>query len=355
MNETSPVLDPQSASQKQPASEPQPHSEKPPSPLRRLLPILVVLGIGVFLIYGLYLANRPVRAPLQGQIDARYIDVSPKILGRVAKLQVHEGDEVRPGMPLVLLDSPEVQAKVSQAESALAAASARQQLVDDGIRHEDVRTAQAAWQRAVSGAELAEKTFKRINALYQQGLTSQQRNDEVETAFETATEAAKAARAQYDLTLNGFRKEERAAAAAVTRGAGFAVDEIDALAADISLKAPLSAEVDKVILQPGELAPPGFPIMTLVNLDDIWAVFNLREDEMATVKIGTEITGQVPALGGRSVKFSVYYISPKGEYATWRATRQSSGYDIKTFEVRARPLEKIEGLRPGMSVLVERS
>jgi HlyD family secretion protein len=348
MNDTNPVSEPQASPGKQPASA-------RPSPAKRLLPILVVLAIAVFLIYGLYLANRPVRAPLQGQIDARYIDVSPKILGRVAKLEVHEGDEVQPGTPLVVLDSPEVQAKVSQAQSALAAATARQQLLDDGLRREDVRAAQAAWQRAVSGAELAEKTFKRINALYVQGLTSQQRNDEVESAYQTATEAENAARAQYDLTLNGFRKEERAAAAAVTRGASFAVDEIDALAVDISLKAPISAEVDKVILQPGELAPPGFPIMTLVNLDDIWAVFNLREDEMTTVKIGTEITGKVPALGGRSVKFSVYYISPKGEYATWRATRQSSGYDIKTFEVRARPLEKIEGLRPGMSVLVERS
>jgi len=328
---------------------------KHPSPVRKLVPVLVVLAVAVFLIYGLYLANREVKAPLQGQIDARYIDVSPKILGRVAKLQVREGDEVQPGTPLVVLDSPEVQAKVYQAQSALAAASARQQLLDDGIRREDVRTAESTWQRAVSSADLAQKTFKRMNALYAQGLISQQRIDEVETAFQSATQAADAARAQYELTMNGFRREERAAAAAVTRGAGFAVDEVDALAADISLKSPISAEVDKVILQQGELAPPGFPIMTLVNLNDVWAVFNLREDELAAVKIGTAITGKVPALGGRAVKFAIYYISPKGEYATWRATRQSSGYDIKTFEVRARPVEKVDGLRPGMSVLIERS
>ena len=328
--------------------------DKQTSRMHKRLPFIAVFAVAAVLIYGLYLANRTVVAPMQGQIDARYIDVSPKILGRVAKLQVHEGDEVQVGTPLVLLDSPEAQAKVSEAQSVLAAASARQQLVDAGMRHEEVRTAQATWQRAVSGALLAEKTFKRVNALYAQGLTSQQHNDEVETAYHSATEAVKAARAQYDLTVNGFRREERVAAAAVTRGAGAAVDEIDALAADISLKSPISAEVDKVVLQQGELAPPGFPILTLVNLDDVWAVFNLREDELAAVKIGTQITGKVPALGGRSVKLIVYYMSPKGEYATWRATRQSSGYDIKTFEIRARPLEKVEGLRPGMSVLVER-
>jgi len=133
------------------------------------------------------------------------------------------------------------------------------------------------------------------------------------------------------------------------------VQEVGALAADISLKSPIPAEVDKVVLHQGELAPPGFPIMSLVNLDDVWVVFNLREDELASIKIGTPIAGRIPALGGRTVSFKVYYISPKGEYATWRATRQSSGYDIKTFEVRARPGEKIEGLRPGMSVLVDRS
>jgi len=141
----------------------------------------------------------------------------------------------------------------------------------------------------------------------------------------------------------------------LSRGAGAAVQEVGALAADISLTSPISAEVDKVVLHQGELTPPGFPIMTLVNLDDVWVVFNLRENELAQIKIGTQITGRVPALGGRTITFSVYYISPRGEYATWRATRQSSGYDIKTFEVRARPADKVTGLRPGMSVLVDRS
>ena len=316
---------------------------------------LVVLGVVAFIIYGLYLANKPVAAPWQGQIDARYIDISPKIIGRVAQLHVREGDEVKPGALLVTLDSPEIQAKVSQAEAMRGAAAAKQQLLDDGTRSEEVRTARANWERATSLAALAETTYERINALYKEGLVSQQRNDEVDTARRSSAAAARAARAAYDLTLNGFRKEERAAAADVTRGAGASVQEVAALAADISLKSPISAEVDKIVLHQGELAPPGFPIISLVNLDDVWAVFNLREDELVDIKIDTKISGKVPALGNRVVTFSVYYISPKGEYATWRATRQSSGYDIKTFEVRARPVEKVNGLRPGMSVLVDRA
>ena len=323
--------------------------------LARIARPLAILAVFAFLIYGLYLANRTVQAPLQGEVDGRYIDISPKILGRVAKLSVREGDEVRDGDLLVLLDSPEIEAKVLQARSLLEAAKAHQALLDDGMRREEVRTAQATWERAVADQTLAETTFKRIHALYDMGLTSQQRDDEVQTAYRAAVDAANAARAQYDLTLNGFRREERVAAAATTRGAGAAVEEVGALAADIRLKSPITAEVDKVVLHEGELAPPGFPILTLVNLDDVWAVFNLRENELAHVRIGTQFTAKVPALGGRTVRFSVYYISPKGEYATWRATRESSGYDIKTFEVRARPLERVQGLRPGMSVLVDRS
>jgi HlyD family secretion protein len=322
--------------------------------VKRVLGGLAVVGVIAFIIYGLYLANKPVVAPLQGQIDARYIDISPKITGRIAELHVREGDEVKPGVLLVTLDSPEVQAKVSQAEAMRGAAAAKQRLLDDGMRQEDVRTARAKWERAVSAADLAAATYQRINALYQEGLVSQQQNDEVESSHRSSLAAARAARAEYDLTLNGFRKEERAAAADTTRGAGAAVQEVAALAADISLKSPISAEVDKVVLHQGELAPPGFPIISLVNLDDVWAVFNLREDELKAIKIDAQITGKVPALGDRLVTFSVYYISPKGEYATWRATRQSSGYDIKTFEVRARPIQKVNGLRPGMSVLVDR-
>jgi HlyD family secretion protein len=322
---------------------------------KKVIGALVVIGAIVFIVYGLYLANRPVVAPLQGQIDGRYIDISPKIIGRIEKLHVREGDEVKPGDVLVTLDSPEIQAKVSEAEAARGAAAAKQQLVDSGIRKEEIRVARANWERWVSAANLAEVTFKRVNSLYKDGLVSQQKNDEAETAYKSAVDAATSFRAQYDLALNGFRKEERAAAAEVTLGAGAAVRQVGALAADISLKSPISAEVDKVVLHEGELASIGFPIISLVNLDDVWVVFNLREDEIASVKINTQITGRVPALGGRNVTFSVYYISPKGEYATWRATRQSSGYDIKTFEVRARPVEKVEGLRPGMSVLVDRS
>ncbi len=245
-----------------------------PSKAKRIAVTLAIVAVIAFIVYGLYLANRPVWAPLQGQIDARYIDVSPKITGRIAKLHVREGQDVEPGALLVTLDSPETEARVNEAQASRAAAAARQELLDHGTRQEDVRAAKAEWERTASAARLAEVTFNRNNSLYKEGLISRQHNDEVETSYRSAADAEAASRARYDITLNGFRREDRTAAAAATRGAAAKVDEITASAVDMALKAPIPAEVDKVILHEGELASAGFPIVTLVNLSDIWAVFN---------------------------------------------------------------------------------
>jgi len=259
---------------------------------------------------------------------------------------------VAAGEALVTLDSPEVRARLAQAGAVQAAADARRDLVDVGARPEEILAARAMWNKATSGAELADKTYRRLNALYKEGLVSQQRNDEALANYTAALETARAARAQYDTALSGARPQEKQAAGAAARQAAGGVAEVDAAALELVLKSPLAAEVDKIVLHPGELASAGFPILTLVDLTDIWVVFNLREDDFAGIRIGAPLDGTVPALGNKQVRFVIDIISPRGDYATWRATRQSSGYDVRTFEVRARPQSPVEGLRPGMSVLV---
>ena len=318
-----------------------------------LFGFLVLLGVLAFIGWGLWQAYHPAAVPLQGQVEARTYNIAPKISARIATLPVRQGQAVAAGEVLVTLDSPEVRAKLAQAGAVQAAADAKRDLVDVGARPEDIRAAKANWDKATAGAELADKTYQRLNALYKEGLVSLQRNDEAETNHKAALETALAAKAQYDTALIGSRpQEKRAAGAAVLQAAG-GVAEVDAAAAELVLKAPLAAEVDKVVLHPGELAGAGYPILTLVDLADIWVVFNVREDDFAGIKIGGVLNGTVPALGDKAVRFIIDTISPRGDYATWRATRQSSGYDVRTFEVRARPQAPVEGLRPGMSVLVE--
>jgi HlyD family secretion protein len=318
----------------------------------RIAGALMLLGVLAFIGWGLWLSYHPAPVPLQGQVEARTFNVAPKISARIATLTVREGQAVTAGAVLVTLDSPEVRARLAQAGAAQAAADARRDLIDIGARPEDVRAAKAMWNKATAGAELADKTYRRLNALYEEGLVSQQRNDEAQANYTAALETARAARAQYDTALIGSRPQEKQAAGAAARQAAGGVAEVDAAALELVLRSPLAAEVDRVVLHPGELASAGFPILTLVDLTDIWVVFNIREDDFAGIRIGAPLDGTVPALGNRQVRFLIDTISPRGDYATWRATRQSSGYDVRTFEVRARPQASVEGLRPGMSVLV---
>lgn len=326
----------------------------PPSSLASRAALAVVaLAVISFVAWGLWVGQRPVRPPLQGQIEARTINVSPKISARIGSEHVREGDRVKAGDLLVTLDSPEVRAKATQAAAVLSAADARRDLVVSGARPEDIRSAKALWEKAAAGAELAERSYRRVAALYKEGLVPLQRNDEAETNYRAALETERAARAQYEAAVTGARPQEKSAANALARQAAGGVAEVDAAVVEMQLKSPIAAEVDKLVLHTGELAPAGFPVLTLVDLDDVWAVFNVREDDFVGIRKDAELAATVPALGNRKIRLSIYYISPRGDYATWRATRQSSGYDVRTFEVRARPTEKIDGLRPGMSVLVE--
>ena len=319
---------------------------------RKAVLIAVAIGIAAILGFGLYSTLSPVPLAFQGQVEAREVDIAAKVPGRIREVLVREGDFVSAGDVLFELDSPELTAKMAQANAGRDAASAMSDKADTGAREEEVRMVQFAWARAQSAAELAQKTFERYDSLYKEGLISEQKHDEAFTSATAAADAARAARAQYDMALNGARVEDKAAALAVVGQAEGLIAEVLAYSAETRLTAPIAGEVTQVLIDPGELAPTGFPVITLVDLIDSWVVLNVREDHLVNFQMNTALTGTVPALGDREIPLSVYYIAPMADFATWRATRYSSGYDIKTFEVRLRPCETVDGLRPGMSVLL---
>jgi HlyD family secretion protein len=314
--------------------------------------IVAAIGIVVLLGVGLLMIVSPTPLAFQGQVEAREVDVAAKIGGRISQVLVREGDAVSAGDVLFELDSPEIRAKMAQANATRAAAMAISAKAVTGAREEEIRMAQFAWGRAQSAAELAGKTFDRFDALYNEGLISEQKHDEASTSAKAAADAARAVRAQYDMALNGARAEDKAAALAVVDQAEGLIAEVAAFAAETQLTAPMAGEVAQVLIDPGELAPTGFPVITLVDLSDAWVVLNVREDHLVNFQMQAMHTGTVPALDDRKIELSVYYIAPLAAFATWRATRYSSGYDIKTFEVKLRPSEAIDGLRPGMSVLL---
>lgn len=312
--------------------------------------ILPLLGVAVVVV-GLWLAARKPADQVQGMADADTIKVSAKITARLSKLEVREGDRVRPGQVLFELDSPEATAKAQQAGAVLDAAMAQADKAREGARREDIRAAEANWKRAEAAAVLARDTYRRVESLYGEGVVTLQKRDEALAQQRSATEAAAAARAQYDLALSGTRNQDALAAQAQVRQAQGGVAEVEAALAETRGVAPAAGEVNKRLADVGELVPAGYPVFTLIDLDRQWVAFHLREDQFSGLKMGQRLRGNIPALGGKEAEFEVYFINPAGDFATWRATRQSTGYDVKSFEVRVRPVGRVEGLRPGMSVL----
>jgi HlyD family secretion protein len=321
--------------------------------VRRPFGLLVVVIVAALLGIGLWLSYRPAPDQIQGMVDAREIRVTSKVTGRIATFQVEEGQAVRAGQLLYTIASPEVEAKQQQAGGALAAAQATEDKAEAGARPEDVRAAEAQWRRAQAAADLAQTTSARTQRLYREGVIAGQKADEARTNAIASTEAARAARAQYDLARAGARPQDKAAAGGQVQQARGAVAEVQAAAAETRVVAPSAGEVGKRLAQPGELVPQGFPVFMLIDVGNAWVTLNVREDQLGGLRRGTRMTGTVPALGGRRVEFRVTYLAPAGDFATWRATRQSSGFDIKSFEVRVLPLQAVQGLRPGMTVLFD--
>ena len=290
---------------------------------------------------------------IQGEMEVEEYRVSGKVPGRILELRVREGDFVRAGDTLAIIEAPEVDAKMAQAQSAVEAASAVEQMAKNGARKEMVQAAFQLLEQAKAGLVIAEKTFNRMKVLFEEEVISAQKFDEAEAMYKSAQAQVKAAQSQYDMAVNGARAEEKRAASATVGQARGAVQEVEGYVRETVQVAQMAGEVTDVYPKVGELVGTGTPIMTIALMDDLWATFNIREDQLKDVNIGSELTVRVPALD-KEAKMKVYAMKDKGSFATWKATKSTGQYDQKTFEVKARPVEKIEGVRPGMSVILKK-
>ena len=303
----------------------------------------------------------------QGQVEVTEYRVSSKVPGRILELRVKEGDYVKVGDTLAILDAPEVRAKMEQARSAENAAAAIELKAKNGAREEQIRGAFSVLQQAVyeqvpdgrvfdivakAGYEIAEKSYQRIQRLFDEGVISAQKRDEVYAQYKAMEATMKAAQSQYDMAVNGARMEDKMAAAAQVGRAKGAVQEVTSYINETVQIAQMEGEVSDVYPKVGELVGTGSPIMSIAVMDDMWGTFNIREDQLAGLQVGSEFTAFVPAFN-KEVKMKVYYLKDQGSFAVWKATKANGQYDLKTFEVKARPVEKLEGLRPGMSLIIK--
>lgn len=290
---------------------------------------------------------------IQGQVEVSEYRVSSKVPGRILEIRVKEGDYVNVGDTLAILDAPEVRAKMTQAQSAENAAAAMDEMANNGARQEQVRGAFAVLQQAKAGLEIAQKSYNRVQRLYDEGVMTAQKRDEAFANYKALEAQVKAAQSQYDMARNGARSEEKKAAAAQVNKAKGAVAEVNSYIHETMQIAQMAGEVSDVYPKVGELVGTGSPIMSVSLMNDIWGTFNVREDQLDGMKVGSIVTAFVPAFK-KEIRMKVYYIKDQGSYAVWKATKSNGQYDLKTFEVKARPMDKLEGLRPGMSLILKR-
>lgn len=312
--------------------------------------IAVLVAVGLVALAGFFLLTPPAEV-IMGQAEATTIRISGKVPGRIASYRFNEGDQVKAGDTLVFLSTPEVQAKLMQVEAVKAAAEAQHAKAMKGARDQEVTAAYEMWQKAQAGLTIAKKSYDRVRNLYEKGVMSAQKKDEAEANYNAMVATEKAARSQYEMAKEGARKEDKAAAAALVNQASGALAEVESYVDESALVAPIDGEISERFPEVGELVGTGAPIMNIADLTDMWVSFSIREDLLSQVKVGNEVKAFVPALDNQEITLKVYYMKDMGTYAAWKATKTTGQYDAKTFEVRARPVQPVEGLRPGMSVI----
>ena len=315
---------------------------------------LIVVVVALVSIFGMVL-YRTAPEILQGEIECTQVKISGKLLGRVEKFYVNEGDSVAQGDTLVLINSPETGAMVQSARAMKDAAYYQQQKIDAGAREQTIESLKQIWMAAQAQADLASSTYERVQRLYNDSVVTLQRRDEAQALAQSAVAAEKAALYQYQMALEGAQKEDRQTAQAMVNAAQGNLNEVTSLLQDSYLTAPAAGTISEIYPSAGELVMPGTAIMNLLELNDNHVVLNIREDLLESFLPGKTFIGKIPALGNTHMEFEVYYASPLGSYATWQSSRQSGSYDLTTFNIKAKPIEgspKSGELRPGMSVIV---
>lgn len=303
---------------------------------KRVLAVLILI-IGICFM-GIYIYKKTNTLILQGEVEVKSVDLSSKVTGRVQKINIKKGDKVKKGDILLVLDTPEIQAKAEQTEATLALAMAQQEKASNGARVEQR-------QMALNQLNLAKKTYDRINRLHKEGVVPTQKLDEAYAQYKSAQDA-------YNMTASARYEDKLSANANVQRARG-AISEVSSYLKENSIVAPIDGEITELTVDEGELVGAGYPIVTVADNTDAWVTFNMREDLLSKIKMSKELTVIIPALSNQKLKVKVNYISVLGNFATWRATKAKGDFDMKTFEVRAVPLEPNTDLRAGMSAIMD--
>jgi HlyD family secretion protein len=333
---------------------PEPPSSAPKRPVTSRVPGIIVAGIiTAVATLSIYYLVRGQPLLVQGEADATRFDIAARVDGRVAEIPVMRGQNVDANAVLVRIDNPETIAKREQSIAAKAVVDAQMANINVGTRPEVVAARKAALDRAQAALVLAQQTYERIRQLAEHGNTPQARLDQATDSLGESERAVDQAKSAYEQAVNGYTKQEREIAAANVGKALADIKAVQSIIDQMVIYAPVASQVYQRNVEPGEYVSPGVPLVTLIDLNDLWIHFDLREDLVKTIKVGDRFDVRIPALADRRITVEVRLIATKGEYASWRATRATGDFDLRTFSIRAYPVDKVPELRPGMSAYLD--
>jgi HlyD family secretion protein len=314
--------------------------------------IFALIAIFAFIAYTFVTVLKKQPVVLQGEVEAKQFKIASKIPGRIQEVAVKKGQKVKKGDFIFSISSPEIDGKLAEAIAARSAANAQSRKAQNGAQAEDISAAYSVYVKAEAAAQFGEKTFARVQKLFEEGVVPEQQCDEAETRMKAARETSNAAKAVWQKAEKGAREEDKDAANALVQRADAAIQQVQSYLDETTINAISDGEVSGINVEEGELVPTGFPVVTVLNLDDIWVTLFIREDYLSNFDIGNKFKAKIPGLENREFDFMVNYVSPTGDFARWNATKTSGEFDLKSFEIEARPVTKIEGLRPGMTAVV---
>jgi HlyD family secretion protein len=337
-----------------PAPEPPPAAPKQRAAAPNRIPsIIVAVVIAAVASLSIYYLVRGQPLLVQGEVDATRFDIAARVDGRVGDVPVDRGQNIAANAVLLRIDNPETIAKHEQAVAAKLVADAQLANINVGTRPEVIAARKAALERAEAALVLAQQTHDRVRQLAERGNAPQARLDQATDALHESERAVDQARSAYEQAVNGYTREERGIAAANVGKALADIKAVQSIVDQMVVYAPVASQVYQRNVEPGEFVSPGVPLVTLIDLSDLWIHFDLREDLVKTLKVGDRFDVRIPALGDRQITVEVKVIATKGEYASWRATRATGDFDLRTFSIRAYPVDKMPGLRPGMSAYLD--
>ena len=317
--------------------------------------LIGVVIISIIVLTGVWFLTKPKSVVLQGRIEAKEIYLSSKIPTRINSFEVKEGASVKKGQLIATLLSPEIMAKEQQALALRDAANAQKNKAQNGARSEEIRAAKSVYEKATAAANVMNKTYTRMANLFKDGVISEQKRDEIFAKKEVALKDQEAALSMYQMAKKGARNEDIEAASAMVKQADGALIELEGYKNERNIIAPIDAEVLDFLPEEGELIGAGYPVAHLVDLTNSYAILNIKETSLFNFKKESVFEATIPALNNKKVQFKIYYVAALGDYATWSATKATGDFDIRTFEIKAMPVEKEVELRPGMSILIDYS